>query len=129
MKPSRLLPKRLQHRVPIVICGSTDGIDDILEKAFQFQNSTKEGKGLCQEQANQIYSMLQNLLLEEDGNHGYSAEKGFEMIQTILTNEDFVSCFNPDCIITNNSLDKTVLFALIKCISTNPIDQLMVLML
>nr|CDS29597.1 transient receptor potential cation channel [Hymenolepis microstoma] len=119
--------QRIQHGVPIVICGSTGGIADVLEKAFQFRNSNKEGKGLRQEQANQIYSMLQNLLLEEEeGNHEYSAEKGFEMVQIILANEDFVSCFNPDCIITNNSLDRTILFALIKCISTNPIDQLMV---
>ncbi|VDN96166.1 unnamed protein product [Rodentolepis nana] len=120
--------QRLQHGVPIVICGSTGGIADILEKALQFRNSNKALKGLCQEQANQIYSMLQNLLIEEaeEVTQEYSAEKGFELIQTILSNEDFVSFFNPDCIISNNSLDRTILFSLIKCMSTNPIDQLMV---
>ncbi|KAM3174494.1 hypothetical protein ACTXT7_010424 [Hymenolepis weldensis] len=34
--------QRLQHGVPIVVCGSMGGIADVLEKTFQFRKSDKK---------------------------------------------------------------------------------------
>lgn len=68
--------------------------------------------------------MLHNLLNEEGT--GHSVDEAFDLIKIILENDDFVNCYNLDSTTANDSLDRTLLFTLIKCNSTDPIDQLMI---
>ena len=66
------------------------------------------------------------VLLEESQSNGRTVDRGIDLLQTMMRNEAFVNSFDLDDYSTGTSLDKAILYSLIKCSTSNPIDQLMI---
>lgn len=124
--------------MPVVICGSTGGAADVLQRICQYKTANKKfafyqlhdhrfrAGGLSATRTNELKEMLNKLLSGNKGspNPSWTVEQGVELLKTIANNEQFVSCFNLEKGSRGDSLDKAILNALIKCATANPIDQL-----
>ncbi|VDO03252.1 unnamed protein product [Rodentolepis nana] len=115
---------RASQGMPIIICGSTGGAAEILQRICQYK-ANKRSRGLSATQINEMREMLEQLLesSQEGPNPDWTVEKGIELLQNIAANERFLSYFALGVESRVESLDKAFLKAIIKCSAMNPVDQ------
>lgn len=73
--------------------------------------------------------MLDVLLLDDEVKHKdtkWTVDKGIDLLETTMQYGDFVSCFDLNGERVGESFDRAILYALIKCSTTDPVDQLMI---
>ncbi|KAM7539367.1 hypothetical protein Aperf_G00000056009 [Anoplocephala perfoliata] len=117
---------KVQSGMPVVICRSTGGAADILQLICKYKTANRKAGELSATQITELKEMLEQLLSgnKDSPNPSWTVEGGIELLKTIANNEQFVSFFNLGNESRGDSLDKAILTALIKCATTNPIDQL-----
>ncbi|KAL5964108.1 Transient receptor potential cation channel trpm [Taenia solium] len=118
-----------QVGVPIVVCAGTGKAADILDRALRFWSVNKSLKGFTSSQVSELREMLAVLLRDGEANHRdaeWMVDQGIDLLATTMQHGDFVSCFDLGDECVGESLDRAILYALIKCSTTNPVDQLMV---
>ncbi|EUB57796.1 Transient receptor potential cation channel subfamily M member [Echinococcus granulosus] len=96
----------MQVGIPIVICAGTGKAADILSRALYCWRINKNEVG--------------------HRNPEWTVDQGIHLLETMMEYENFVSCFDLDEESVEAGFDRAILYALIKCSTTNPADQLMV---
>ncbi|VDM35051.1 unnamed protein product [Hydatigera taeniaeformis] len=118
-----------QAGVPIVICAGTGKAANILDRALNFWSVNRKPRHFSSSQISELREMLATLLIDDKVAHrdpSWTVDRGINLLEITMQHKDYVSSFNLDEEYMQGSFDRAILYALIKCATTNPIDQLMV---
>ena len=82
-------------------------------------------RGFSPVQLSKLREMVKDLL-EETEESGHTIDEGIKLLEDTMQYDMFVNCLELKDDSTGVSLERAILYSLIKCSTTNPIDQLMI---